>query len=95
MSSSILASISLVKPKRVRAVPYALDWSFDTFASISWREPSADCASKGTLASGMGVGAEVGFAGEPEVCWLAVLPPLATKARIIRKMIRIAGRVTG
>ena len=69
MSSSILASISLVRTERVRALPSALDWSFDTFASISWREASADCASKGTLASGMDVGAGTGFAGDPEAGW--------------------------
>ena len=95
MSSAILASISLVKSERVRALPSALDWFFDTFASISWREASADCASKGTFASGMDVGAGVGFDGEPEVCSPGVVPPLATKARIISKTIRIAGRVTG
>ena len=69
MSSAILASISLVKSERERALLSALDWSLDTFASISWREVSADCASKGTLASGMGVGAGVGFSGEAEAGW--------------------------
>src|SRR5271166_6505735 len=74
-------------------MPSALDRSLDTFASISWREVSADCASKGTLASGMGVGAGVGFAGEPEACWPGAVPPLKTKARIIKR-IRITGCVT-
>src|SRR5262249_35826395 len=69
----------------------ALDWSLDTFASISWREASVDCASKGTLASGIGVGAGVGFAGEAEACWLSVVPALETKTRTIRKTIRISG----
>jgi hypothetical protein len=50
-----------------------------------------DCASKGTLASGMGVGAGAGFAGDPEACWLGAIPPLETKTRIISKTIRITG----
>ena len=91
VSSAILASISLVRSERVRAMPSALDRSRDRFASISWREASADCASKGTLASGMGVGAGVGFAGEPAACWPGVVPPLETKARIISKTIRVTG----
>ena len=66
MSSAILASISLVKSERERALPSALDWSFDTLASISWGAASADGASKGTFASGMDVGAGFGFAGDPE-----------------------------
>jgi hypothetical protein len=64
----------------------ALDRSLDRFASISWRESSADCTSKGTLASGIGVGAGVGFAG---ACWLGAVAALETKARIISKMIRM------
>src|SRR5262249_11535955 len=48
----------------------ALDWSLDTPASISWRKASVHCAPTGTLASGIGVGAGVGFAGEAEACWL-------------------------
>lgn len=95
MSSAILASISLVKSERERALPSALDWSFDTFASISWREASTDCASKGAFASGMDVGAVVGFAGDPEAGWPGAVPPLETKARIIRRTIRIAERFTG
>src|SRR5271166_3416534 len=91
VSSAILASISLVSSERVRAMPSALDRSLDTFASISWREVSADCASKGTLASGMGVGAGVGFAGEPEACWPGAVPPLKAKARIIRRTTRTKG----
>src|SRR6266478_6348904 len=91
VSSAILASISLVRSERVRAMPSALDRSPDTFASISWREASADCASKGTLASGMGVGAGFGFAGEPEACWPGAVPPLETKTRLINKTIRITG----
>ena len=43
----------------------------------------------------MGVGAGVGFAGEPEAGWLGAAPPLETKARIISKTIRIIGCVTG
>jgi hypothetical protein len=70
-----------------------LDTSFDTFASISWREASVDCASKGTLASGIGVGAGVGFAGDAEAGWLSAVPALETKARIISKTIRISGRM--
>ena len=50
-----------------------------------------DCASKGILASGMGVGAGIGFPGEAEACWLGAATPLETKARIINKAIRIAG----
>jgi len=69
----------------------ALDWSLDTFASISWREASVDCASRGTLASEIGVGPGVGFAGEAEACWLNAVPALGTKARIISKTIRISG----
>jgi len=61
------------------------------FASISWREASVDCASKGTLASGIGVGAGVGFAGGAEACWLSAVPALQTNVRIITKMIRITG----
>src|SRR5271166_3386808 len=91
VSSAILASISLVRSERVRAMPSALDRSLDTFASISWREASADCASKGTLASGMGVGAGVGFTGEPEACWPGAVPLLENKARIINRTIRITG----
>src|SRR6516164_8108417 len=60
-------------------------------ASISCRESSADCASKGTLASGIGVDAGVGFAGEPEACWLGAVPALETKARIITRTSRIIG----
>src|SRR5271166_5060020 len=93
VSPAILASISFVKSKRVRAMPSALDRALDTLASISWREASADCASKATLASGMGVGAGVGFASEAEACWPGAMPPLATKARKTSKMIRIAGCV--
>ena len=88
MSSAILASISLVRSERVRAMPSALDRSLDTFASISWREVSADCASKGTLASAMGVGAGVGFAGEAEACTPGAVPALESKTRIISKTIR-------
>src|SRR5271166_7185028 len=91
LSSANLASISLVRSERVRAMPSALDRSPDTFASVSWRDASADCASKGTLANGMGVGAGVGFAGVAEACWPGAVPPLETKTRIISKMIRIAG----
>jgi len=94
VSSAILASISLVSSERVRAMPSALDRSLDTSASIPWREVSADCASKGALASGMGVGAGVGFAGEPDACWPGAVPPLKNKARIIKR-IRITGCVTG
>ena len=94
MSSAILASISLVRSERVPAMPSAFDRSFDTFASISWREVSADCVSKGALASEMGVGAGVGFAGEPEACWPGAVPPLEAKARIVKR-IRINGCVTG
>jgi hypothetical protein len=50
-----------------------------------------DCASKGTLASGMGVGAGVGFAGEAEACWPGAVPPLEIKARITSKTIRVIG----
>ncbi len=94
MSSATLPSISLVRSERERALPSALDWSFDTLAAISWREASADCASKGTFASGMDVGAGFGFAGDPEAGWHGAVPPLATKVRIISKTIRIAGRFT-
>src|SRR5580704_3910283 len=38
----------------------------------------------------MGVGAGVGFAGEPEACWPGAVPPLKTKARIVKR-IRITG----
>jgi hypothetical protein len=92
VSSAILASSSLVNSERERALPSALDWSFDTFASISWREASADCTSKGTFASGMDVGAGFGFAGDPEAAWPGAVPALEAKARIIRRTIRISGR---
>jgi hypothetical protein len=95
VSSAIIASISLVRSERVRAMPSALDRSLDTFPSISWREASADCASKGTLASGIGVGAGVGFAAGGEAGWLGAAPPLETKARMINRTIRIIGCVTG
>src|SRR5271165_2598094 len=91
VSPAILASISFVKSKRVRASASALDRSLDTLASIAWREASADCASKATLASGMGVGAGFGFVGEAEACWPGAMPPLETKTRLINKTIRIPG----
>jgi hypothetical protein len=43
----------------------------------------------------MDVGAVVGFAGDPEAGWPGAVPPLETKARIIRRTIRIAERFTG
>jgi hypothetical protein len=39
----------------------------------------------------MGVGAGVGFAGEPEAGWPGAVPPLETKPKIISKTIRITG----
>ena len=86
-SPAILASISFFKPEIVRAMPSALDWFLETLASISWRASSVGCASKGTLASGMGVGAGFGFAGEPEACWPGDVPPLEAKARKINQTI--------
>src|SRR5271166_2328914 len=88
VSPAILASISLVKSKRVRAMPSALDRALDTLASISWRASSADRASKGTLARGTGVG--VGFASEAEACWPGAVPPPETKTKLITKTIRFA-----
>src|SRR5271157_836050 len=88
VSSAILASISLVRSERVRAMPSALERSLDTFPSISWREASADCASKGTLANGIGVGAGVGFAGEAAACSPGAVPALETKTRRTSKTIR-------
>jgi len=70
----------------------ALDLSLETFASVSWREASVDSASRGTLASGIGVGAGLGFAGEAEACWLSAVLALQAKARIISKTIRITPR---
>src|SRR5260370_18886 len=60
-------------------------------ANVSGDQSSADCASKGTLASGMGVGAGFGFASEVAACWPGAVPTLETKTRIIRKTIRITG----
>jgi len=66
------------------------------FASISWREASADCASKGTWASGMGVGAGVGFGTEAEAFWPGAVAALETKARIISKQaLRIGELIPG
>jgi hypothetical protein len=79
VSSAILASISLAWSKSLRPMASALDLCPDTFASISWRVVSADCASNDTLASGMGVGAGVGFAGEAEACWPGALADLKPK----------------
>ena len=94
MSSPILASISLVRIKRRRLMPPALDLSLDTFTSISWRAANADCASKGILASWMGVGAGFGLIAEAEACWPGVVPSLEMKVRIMSKVIRIIGCVT-
>jgi hypothetical protein len=52
-----------------------------------------DCASRGTLASGIGVGAGVGFAGEAEADWLSAGPALETEPRIKSKTIRMTGCV--
>jgi len=41
------------------------------------------------------VGAEFGFAGEPEAGWLGAAPALETKARIANKPIRITRRIGG
>ena len=73
----------------------AFDLSLETFASVSWREASVDSASKGTLASGIAVGAGLGFAGETEACWLSAVLALKTKARLITKTIRITSQPSG
>ena len=91
MSSAIVASISLVRFERLPAITPALGWSLDTLASISSRDVIADCASTGTVVSGMGVGAGFGFAGEAEAGWLGAVRPLETKTRLINKTIRITG----
>ena len=49
---------------------------------------SADCASKGTLASGIGVGTGTGFASEAEACSPDAIPPLKPK-RMINKTTRL------
>jgi hypothetical protein len=75
----------------VPPISSTLDWSFETSASISWSEATADCASKGTLMSGMGVGTGLGFADEPEACWPGAVTPLEAKARRIRKTMPMRG----
>src|ERR1700693_5782852 len=87
VSSAILASISLVRSERVRAMPSALDRSLDTFASISWREASADSASDATLRPGMGVGAELGFPEDAEACWASAVLPLEAQQNVRNKTI--------
>jgi len=95
MSSAIVASISLVRFERLPAISPALDWCLDTLASISCRDVIADCASAGTAVSGMGVGAEFGFAGEAEACSPGAVPPPETKARIRSKTSRLNRCITG
>jgi hypothetical protein len=55
--------------------------------------PTYDAASvlarKNHALGGIGVGAGVGFAGEPEAGWLCALPAPKTRARIISKTIRM------